>query len=159
MKFEQVKELISLIDHSSLKEFEFSQEDFSVRMSKNEQASFSTSTGSKEPSEIRSNPTKNESSATELVEKVTSEPSSKKEEKEGKYILSPIVGVVYLRPSPEAENYVSLDETIAEGQVVCLVEAMKIMNEIKSELNGKIVEVLIENEQVVEYNQPLFRIV
>lgn len=159
MKFEQVKELISLIDQSSLKEFEFSQEDFSVRMSKNEQSSFSVSTVSSETPEVRSNPMNNESTATKLVEKVTSEPSSKKEEKEGNYILSPIVGVVYLRPSPDAENYVSLDETIAEGQVVCLVEAMKIMNEIKSELNGKIVEVLIENEQVVEYNQPLFRIV
>lgn len=159
MKFEQVKELINLVDQSSLKEFEFSQEDFSVRMSKNEQSSFSDSTISKEVSEVRSNPTNHESSATELVEKATSETSSKKEEKEGKYILSPIVGVVYLRPSPDAENYVSLDEIISEGQVVCLVEAMKIMNEIKSELNGKIVEVLIENEQVVEYNQPLFRIV
>lgn len=74
-------------------------------------------------------------------------------------ITSPIVGVVYLQANPEADAYVSVGDTIKEGQVLCLVEAMKIMNEINSEQEGKIVEILVENGQVVEYNQPLFRII
>ena len=79
--------------------------------------------------------------------------------KEGKIITSPIVGVVYLAPTPEAKPYAIKGQSIAKGDVVCLVEAMKLMNEIKSEFDGEIVEVLVENEQIVEYNQPLFRIV
>ena len=78
---------------------------------------------------------------------------------EGKLITSPIVGVVYLQANPEADAYVSVGDTVKEGQVLCLVEAMKIMNEINSEQEGKIVEILVENGQVVEYNQPLFRII
>ncbi len=159
VKFEQVKELIGLIDQSSLKEFEFSQADFTVRMSKNEQSSFSATPNPVETTEIKSNPSKKETSTKEMVDMTTTDSSEMEEEKEGEIILSPIVGVVYLKPSPDAEDYVSMGDTISQGQVVCLVEAMKIMNEIKSDLNGKIVEILIENEQIVEYNQPLFRIV
>lgn len=159
MKFDQVKELISLIDQSSLKEFEFSQADFTVRMSKNEQSSFSATSNSGESIEMKSTSPKKETSAKEMVEMTTADSSSSEVEKEGELILSPIVGVVYLKPSPEADDYVLMGDMISQGQVVCLVEAMKIMNEIKSDLNGKIVEILIENEQIVEYNQPLFRII
>lgn len=71
-------------------------------------------------------------------------------------IIAPMVGTFYRAPSPESEPYVQVGETIEVGQVVCIIEAMKLMNEIESEWRGKIVKVLVENAQPVEYGQPLF---
>jgi acetyl-CoA carboxylase biotin carboxyl carrier protein len=71
-------------------------------------------------------------------------------------ITSPMVGTFYEAPSPEADPYVHVEERVDENTVICIIEAMKVMNEIKAEVEGKIVEVLVENGQVVEYGQPLF---
>lgn len=71
-------------------------------------------------------------------------------------ITSPMVGTFYSSASPEAAPYVKLGQTIEAGQIVCIVEAMKLMNEIESEVNGKVVQILVENGQPVEYGQPLF---
>jgi acetyl-CoA carboxylase biotin carboxyl carrier protein len=71
-------------------------------------------------------------------------------------VTSPIVGTFYRAPAPDAEQYVQVGQTIAAGAVVCIIEAMKIMNEIESERGGKVVRILAENGQPVEYNQPLF---
>ena len=73
-------------------------------------------------------------------------------------IKSPMVGTFYRAPSPDADPYVSLNERIAEGQVVCIVEAMKLMNEIESEVSGRVVKILIENAKPVEFGQVLFLI-
>ena len=73
-----------------------------------------------------------------------------------KEILSPMVGTFYRATSPEASSFINLGDTIQEGQVLCILEAMKLMNEFKSEFSGKIVKILVENGQVVEYGQPLF---
>ncbi|MFQ5709260.1 MAG: acetyl-CoA carboxylase biotin carboxyl carrier protein [bacterium] len=73
-------------------------------------------------------------------------------------IKSPMVGTFYRAPAPDADPYVEVNDVIKEGQVLCIIEAMKLMNEIESEFNGRIVETLVENGQPVEYNQPLFRI-
>jgi acetyl-CoA carboxylase biotin carboxyl carrier protein len=71
-------------------------------------------------------------------------------------IVSPMVGVFYRAPSPDADPFVEVGDTISEDQVLCIVEAMKVMNEIKSEISGEIVKILVENGKQVEYNQPLF---
>ncbi|MGD9898627.1 MAG: acetyl-CoA carboxylase biotin carboxyl carrier protein [Calditrichaceae bacterium] len=71
-------------------------------------------------------------------------------------VRSPMVGTFYGAPSPDAEPYVSVGKQISVGQVLCIVEAMKLMNEIESEVSGKLVKILIENAQPVEYNQVLF---
>lgn len=71
-------------------------------------------------------------------------------------ICAPMVGTFYRAPSPEAEPYVQVGQNVEDGQVVCIIEAMKLMNEIESEWRGKIVQVLVENAQPVEYGQPLF---
>ncbi len=71
-------------------------------------------------------------------------------------IKSPMVGTFYRRPSPEAEPYVEVGDVISPGQVLCIIEAMKLMNEIESEVSGKILKILVENAQPVEYGQPLF---
>ena len=73
-------------------------------------------------------------------------------------ITSPMVGTYYAAPSPDADPYVSLNQKVNVGQVVCIVEAMKLMNEIESEVSGRIVKVMIENAQPVEYGQTLFLI-
>ena len=77
---------------------------------------------------------------------------------EGRTVDSPIVGVVYLAPAPDAPQYKHIGDTVAVGDVLCIVEAMKIMNEIKSDVAGTVTEILVGNQQVVEFGQPLFRI-
>lgn len=71
-------------------------------------------------------------------------------------IIAPMVGTFYRSPSPDAEPYVQVGQMVEAGQVVCIIEAMKLMNEIESEWRGRIVEVLVENAHPVEYGQPLF---
>ena len=66
--------------------------------------------------------------------------------------------MTYLKPSPDKPNFKQVGDRVQKGDVVCIVEAMKVMNEITSDISGEIVEVLVENEQVVEFNQPLFRV-
>jgi len=73
-------------------------------------------------------------------------------------VRSPMVGTFYRAPSPDADPYVEVGQSISVGQTLCIVEAMKLMNEIESEISGKIVKILVENAQPVEYNQPLFLI-
>lgn len=76
----------------------------------------------------------------------------------GKTIDSPMVGVFYSAPNPDSAPFVSLGQEVKKGDVVCIIEAMKIMNEITAEENGKITEILVNNGDVVEYGQPMFRI-
>lgn len=73
-------------------------------------------------------------------------------------ICSPIVGTFYRSPSPDSDPFVAVNDTIHKGDVLCIIEAMKLMNEIEAEVTGTVVEVLVENGQPVEYDQPLFRI-
>ncbi|MBK9098295.1 MAG: acetyl-CoA carboxylase biotin carboxyl carrier protein [bacterium] len=73
-------------------------------------------------------------------------------------IRSPIVGTFYRAPAPDADSYVQVGSVVSPGSVLCIVEAMKLMNEIESDVNGKVVKILVENGKPVEYNQPLFLI-
>ena len=76
----------------------------------------------------------------------------------GALLTSPFVGTFYRAPSPEAPVFADVGQNVRKGQVVCIVEAMKLMNEIESEFDGKILEILVKNAEHVEYGQPLFRI-
>jgi acetyl-CoA carboxylase biotin carboxyl carrier protein len=80
------------------------------------------------------------------------------EAEQGVLVQSPIVGTFYRCASPDGPNYVEVGDVVKKGQILCIVEAMKLMNEIESESDGKILEVLVENARPVEYGQPLFRI-
>lgn len=80
------------------------------------------------------------------------------EEKGGNVVKSPLVGTFYAAPSEDAQPFVKVGDTVKKGQTLAIVEAMKLMNEIESEFDGVVTEILVENEDNVEYGQPLFRI-
>ena len=86
---------------------------------------------------------------------VTSDSKSDEPQKKGKPLTSPMVGTFYSAPSPDAEPFVKVGQTVKEGDVVCIVEAMKLMNEIEAELSGKIVEICVSDGQPVEFGQVL----
>ena len=78
---------------------------------------------------------------------------------EGKIIKSPMIGTFYAKPSPDSNPYVEIGSIIKKGETVCIIEAMKLMNEIESEFEGRITEIFVNNGEMVEYGKPLFRIV
>ena len=86
------------------------------------------------------------------------EPEQIAEEKGGNVVKSPLVGTFYAAPSEDAQPFVKVGDTVKKGQTLAIVEAMKLMNEIESEFDGAVTEILVENEDNVEYGQPLFRI-
>ena len=86
------------------------------------------------------------------------EPEQIVEEKGGNVVKSPLVGTFYAAPSEDAQPFVKVGDTVKKGQTLAIVEAMKLMNEIESEFDGVVTEILVENEDNVEYGQPLFRI-
>ena len=90
---------------------------------------------------------------------VATEPVKKEEVKEGNIVKSPMVGTFYSKSSPTSNPYVEVGSEVKKGTILCIVEAMKLMNEIESEFAGKIAEVLVKDGEAVEYGQPLFRIV
>jgi acetyl-CoA carboxylase biotin carboxyl carrier protein len=92
------------------------------------------------------------------TEQSDSEPAPQQEEDHLETITSPIVGTFYRSPSPDSDAFVDVGDEVKEGETVCIVEAMKIMNEIESEKSGVIREILVEDAQPVEFEQPLFKI-
>ena len=97
---------------------------------------------------------------TPIVENNTIENQIKedKNEKKGNIIKSPMVGTFYLKPSPTAEPYIEIGKEVKKGDVLCIIEAMKLMNEIESEYTGKVIEILVKDGEAVEYGTPLLRI-
>ena len=96
----------------------------------------------------------------EPVKEQISQDTGAETQDESNYITfkAPIIGTFYRRPSPEKDAFVSVGDTVSEGSVLCIIEAMKLFNEIESEVSGKIVKVLVDDMSPVEYNQPLFLI-
>ena len=154
MNVEEIKELMALFNESNMTEFHLSNEDFEVQFSKRE-----------EYPQVVSNAVAPVANVASPVEAAPVSVSSSAETQEApqvatdaKYITSPIVGVVYLQSSPDADPFVQVGKQITSNDTVCIVEAMKIMNEIKSDFNGEVVEVLVENGQMVDFGQKLFAI-
>ena len=104
-----------------------------------------------------------DSSYIESIDKKESEQVPKLQEKSEEStnlytVKSPMVGTLYLKPSPNKAPYVNVGDVVKKGQVICIIEAMKLMNEIESEYDGKIVEICTQNEEMVEYGKPIFKI-
>ena len=154
MNVEEIKELMTLFNDSNMTEFHLSNEEFEVQFSKRE-----------EYPQVVSNAVAPVANVASPVEAAPVSVSSSAETQEApqvatdaKYITSPIVGVVYLQSSPDADPFVQVGKQITSNDTVCIVEAMKIMNEIKSDFNGEVLEVLVENGQMVDFGQKLFAI-
>ena len=96
----------------------------------------------------------------EIVAKESNNDETKKEEKsiEGNIVKSPMVGTFYIKPSPTSKPYVEIGVEVKKGDTLCIIEAMKLMNEIESEFSGKIAEIYVKDGETVEYGTPLFRI-
>ena len=138
---DEIKELIALLEGSSLSVLEVQNGENKVRLAK---AFPAVAPAAPAP-------------APAPAPAVAAEPVQVKAES-GKTINAPIVGVFYGAPSPDSEPYVSVGKTVKKGDTVCIIEAMKCMNEIQAETDGEIVEILAKNGELVEYDQPLFRI-
>lgn len=82
--------------------------------------------------------------------------NNRKVENEGYVVKSPMVGTFYAKPSPNSEAYVGVGQKVKKGDILCIIEAMKLMNEIESEFDGEVVEVLVKDGEAVEYGKPLF---
>lgn len=102
--------------------------------------------------------------STEVEEKVDSlkeileleEKESERKREKGNIVKSPMVGTFYAKPSPNSDAYVTIGKKVKKGDVLCIIEAMKLMNEIESEFDGEVVEILVKDGEAVEYGKPLF---
>ncbi|MGE8204474.1 acetyl-CoA carboxylase biotin carboxyl carrier protein [Heyndrickxia sp. NPDC080065] len=154
MKIQEIRELIKLVDQSNIDEFEIENDGSIIKMKKRSGVAVVESRIVEQPvvSAPVSQPTvvSNEPKA-EKVE----QPVVKQDENLHK-IVSPMVGTFYQSPSPDSEVYVKVGSTVQDNTVVCIVEAMKLFNEIEAEVQGEIVEILVKDGQLVEYGQPLF---
>ena len=164
MDFKQIKELIKLVNDSNIGEVLIENDDASVRIRhQNYQKKSILSTGVSMPSQAVSvtPSTPVTSEKVEAKKPAVSADSNEVEEESSENLVtikSPMIGTFYRSSTPEKPPYIKVGDHIDIGQVLCIIEAMKLFNEIESEHSGKIVKVLIDNEQPVEYDQPLFLI-
>ncbi|MBO0488005.1 acetyl-CoA carboxylase biotin carboxyl carrier protein [Vagococcus fluvialis] len=155
MNFAEIKELLELFEAGSIRELDLNQGDLSLYLNKNED---SRPVVQESASQMVTAPTQVVPSAPVEAAQAPVAESKPAVEAEGTAVKSPIVGVVYTSSEPSAPSFVSVGDKVAVGDTLCIVEAMKIMNEIKSDVAGIVTEILIENEDVVEFGQALFRI-
>lgn len=158
MDIRKIKKLIDLIDETGVKEIEIKEGDQSVRISAAKQ----------ESQHIVYQPHHQASAAPHFhppsyfdkQPEPVSAPAEKAEENEdifeGHQVCSPMVGTIYLAPSPGAKDFVTVGQSVKAGDTLCIVEAMKMFNEIEADKSGTIKAILVDNEKPVEYGQPLF---
>jgi len=161
MDFKQIQELIKMINKSNIGEVSIEQKDFKVTIKQKEEhitqvlsAPMPTQSGAYTPQPAISNP---QQQAT-LPSSSAPEKSKTAESAAANLVTikSPMIGTFYRKSSPDKPNFVEPGDEVAPGKVVCIIEAMKLFNEIESEIGGKVVKVLVEDASPVEYDQPLF---
>ena len=156
MNFKEIKELIEILDNSNLTEINIEDNKGSViNLKKEKEREIITPQISQQPMATQAAapaPVQNDNTA-------NNEPAaSAGEEDMGKTINAPMVGTFYKSPSPEEGAYVQVGDTVSNDTSVCILEAMKLFNEIQAEISGEITEILVEDGQMVEYGQPLFKV-
>lgn len=165
MKFDEVKELIAIFEKSDMGEMEIKLDGDSVHLGRN--ASFSV--GNSETETVKSVIAGAESGMVSAAQtngavsndtdiNQTADVEKERVSADDKLVTAPIVGTYYQSQAPDKPPFVKVGDTVAKGDVVCIIEAMKFMNEVVSEVSGKIVEVLVEDGEFVEFGQPLFRV-
>ncbi len=145
METKEIAELIELMAKGNLSEIEVEREGFRLRLRK-------------EPPHLAPHPHMVYASPTSIVPPEKPRELTAASAESSREIRSPMVGVFYRSPSPDSGPYVDVGQEVNENTVVCIIEAMKVMNEIKAEMRGIITEVLAENGKAVDYDRPLFRI-
>ncbi|MGN7387800.1 acetyl-CoA carboxylase biotin carboxyl carrier protein [Sporosarcina sp. SAFN-015] len=166
LKIQEIREIIKLIDQSSIEKFTFESEGTKIKLEKgmNTQQPSIQVEQRKEESVQQAAPAvqepKNEEPMQAPAKQESKEPatdsSASVNDPSLHKITSPMVGTFYKSSSPDADPYVKKGDTVKSDSIVCIVEAMKLFNEIEAEVSGEIVEILVEDGQLVEYGQPLF---
>lgn len=146
MKIDEIKTIVQMMSEHDLSEFKIEAEDMHLCIRR----------GTTGPTHVTMPAPTYPAPAPVPVAPVATSVESAKPEVRGETINSPIVGTFYRAPAPDAEPFVQIGSKVTPETVICIVEAMKVMNEIKAETTGTIKEVLVENAQAVEYGQPLF---
>ncbi|MHC5267640.1 acetyl-CoA carboxylase biotin carboxyl carrier protein [Enterococcus sp. LJL98] len=160
MEQKELIELLNLVGQSNLMEFHLKDGQFELYLNKNTLSKGQTAVVNQtsetlvETTPVTVAPVATSPAPISVTPVVETEPTVVA----GTDIVSPLVGVAYLQAAPDKPNFKQVGDQVTKGEVVCIVEAMKVMNEITSDVTGEIVAVLVENEQVVEFNQPLFRV-
>lgn len=144
MEFEQLITLITAVSDSELTRFSYEENGTVIQMRKEKEEKLVTVNGV--PQEV---PVVMEQAVTSTTEKETDKTA-------GNVVTSPLVGTFYTSSSPEAEPFVKVGDSVKKGQVLGIVEAMKLMNEIESDYDGIVKKILVSNEDVIEYGQPMF---
>ena len=153
-KISEIRELIKLVDTTSIHRLEIENENGKIRIQKQEAASQAAVV---QPAVVQPAAPAPQPAAAVQQAPAEQQPAPAASADEGLHrIVSPMVGTFYAAPAPDAAPYVKPGDHVNEKTIVCIVEAMKLMNEIEAEVSGQIVEVLVENGQLVEYGQPLF---
>lgn len=148
MDINEIKKLIKVFESAKVTELSIQEGDLKIKISKNGTNNSAGVVYQNMPVEMPAQ-----------VEKAL--PAAKVETKledDAQIIKSPIVGTFYRAPAPDADSYVQVGDTVSSGSVLCIVEAMKLMNEIECDISGKIVQILVEDGTPVEFNQPLFKV-
>lgn len=164
LKIQEIREMIKLIDQSSIEEFVYEHDGTKVHMKKPSaavpvEAVVKTVVEPAPKVVVKEEAPQAPAKAASAVQEVKQEEKPKQETANAENlhkITSPMVGTFYAAPSPDAPPYVKVGDKIKADTVVCIIEAMKLFNEIEAEVNGEIVEILVQNGQLVEYGQPLF---
>jgi acetyl-CoA carboxylase biotin carboxyl carrier protein len=150
-----IKRLVKLVETSDIEELEIKEEGFQVRITRGKGVSQNPLTAAA-PHMHSSSPVIVPPPQEPSVHDDKAESSTEAKPENVIEICSPMVGTFYRAPAPDASPYVEVGDVIQPGKVLCIVEAMKLMNEIEAEVSGKIIKILAENAQPVEYNHPLF---
>lgn len=153
MEIKNIIELMKAVSENGLTCFELEQGDTRITMKREKKTVLQTEMAVQEipvslTSEDASPAEKNVSEKADTMENVHSD----------RIVMSPLVGTFYSSPAPDADDYVKVGDHVKKGQVIGIVEAMKLMNEIESDYDGVVEAILVKNEETVEYGQPLFRI-
>jgi acetyl-CoA carboxylase biotin carboxyl carrier protein len=152
MDMQDIRKLFELADKYKVAEVEFNNDEVSLRITRAHPIEGSVMMQQAPMMQSAPTPTV----ATPIAAAVSVITPTAEEQPAGVEIKSPMVGSFYAAPAPNAKNFVSLGQSIKVGDTLCIIEAMKIMNPIKSEVNGVVVKILVENGDPVEYGQPLF---
>jgi acetyl-CoA carboxylase biotin carboxyl carrier protein len=158
MDFKQIQELIKMINKSNIGELTIEQKEFRLTIKQKEEhvTHVMSSPAQSTPVYATPQPAANQQSTASSSQQGEKTRASETVSSNLVTIKSPMIGTFYRRSSPDKPNLVEVGDEVTDGKVVCIIEAMKLFNEIESEVKGKIVKVLVEDASPVEYDQPLF---